>query len=103
MVNTTVNYRYMVSWQHPTTNYDSLLYYIVQYRRDLGNGQYGEWQASSGNIDRTETSWVIELPSAGDYEYRVLGVLPGDVEVTQKTGQATVGGGTATTAATSMY
>ena len=44
---------------------------------------------------------MIELPSAGDYEYRVLGVLPGDVEVTQKTGQATVGGGTATTAATS--
>eukprot|EP00117_Sycon_ciliatum_P045164 scpid22078/ scgid3075/ len=65
-----------ISWPQPLETIRPLLqFYIIQYREDLGGGEYGGWQTASNNVPATATMYTLRLPRVGFYQYRVVGQL----------------------------
>lgn len=93
----------VVSWERPDASiFDNLLYYIVQNREVLGGGQFGVWQETASGIDRGSTSYTITFPTAGNYEYRVIGLMSGDIQTQLGRGQVSPGQPIVPTTATRM-
>lgn len=65
-----------LSWQRPEQPiYNSLVYYTVELRSVLENGQFGEWQVLESNLNRERTSYTVTLSSAAGFQYRITGWL----------------------------